>query len=128
MPHSLKVITNIKGVFLSMSTVFKHLFKKAVTLEYPENKIIPPENFRGKPYVENCVKCMTCQRVCPSGAIKIEENVFNIDLNKCIFCGNCAFYCPVHAIKMGKEYELASDDKKELNLVYNIKERGEKNV
>ena len=30
-------------------TVFKHLFKKPVTLEYPEKKRVLNDNFRGKP-------------------------------------------------------------------------------
>lgn len=110
----------VMGLIMSMLTVFKHLFKRAVTLEYPEKKIISPENYRGKPYVENCIKCITCIKVCPTGAIKIKDNEFDIDLNKCIFCGNCAYYCPVKAIKMGNEYELAVCDKSKLNLVYDI--------
>jgi formate hydrogenlyase subunit 6/NADH:ubiquinone oxidoreductase subunit I len=108
-----------------MLTVFKHLFKKPVTLEYPEKRIIPPENFRGKPFVQDCIQCMTCIKVCPTGAIKIEDNKFNIDLNKCIFCGNCAYYCPVKAIRMSASYELASKDKQDLHLVYDISRKGE---
>lgn len=104
----------LKGMF----TVFKHLFKKPVTLEYPEKKIVPPENFRGKPVVENCVGCSTCMRVCPSGAIQITKDEFIIDLKKCIFCGNCSYYCPKGAIKMSHEYELATEDKNDLKLVY----------
>lgn len=107
-----------------MITVFKHLFRKPVTLEYPEKKIVPPENFRGKPVVKNCVGCTLCSRVCPSGAIKIEGNEFIIDLKKCIFCGNCAFYCPNGAIKMSSEYELASDDVSDLKLVYKLDKEG----
>lgn len=114
------MLRGIKGLILSMLTVFKHLFKNKVTLEYPEKKILPPENFRGKPYVENCIKCMTCTKVCPAGAITITEDKFSINMNKCIFCGNCAFYCPVKAIKMGKDYELAADKKDMLTLVYDI--------
>ena len=118
----------IIGLFISMTTVFKHLFKKAVTLEYPEKKITHPENFRGKPVVKNCIKCMTCTKVCPTGAITIEETEFNIDLNKCIFCGNCTYYCPVKAIKMSQDYELSTNDKAKLNLVYDIKKEEESNV
>ena len=118
----------IYGLVISMLTVFKHLFKKPVTLEYPEKKIIPPQNFRGKPFVENCINCKTCMRVCPTGSITIENEKFNIDLNKCIFCGNCTFYCPCNAIKMGKDYELATSNKTDLNLVYDIKRKGENNV
>lgn len=117
------MLKKIIGLLISMCTVFKHLFKKAVTLEYPEKKIIPPENFRGKPFTENCIKCLTCTKVCPTGAIKIEDNKFNIDLNKCIFCGNCAYYCPINAIKMSNEYELAVNNKTNLVLSYDIEER-----
>lgn len=113
------------GLIISMLTVFKHLFKRPVTLEYPEQKITPPKNFRGKPFVKNCIKCMTCTKVCPAGAIKIDENTFYIDLNRCIFCGNCSFYCPVKAIRMSGEYEVAVADKSKINLIYDITRREE---
>ena len=122
------IVSNVCGLAISMFTVFKHLFKKPVTLEYPEKKITPPENFRGKPFVKDCIKCMTCTKVCPSGAIKIEENEFKIDLNKCIFCGNCAYYCPVNAIRMSSAYELATDSKDGLCSVYDISKQGDSNV
>lgn len=118
------MLNNIRYTFLSLFTVFKHLFKKPVTLEYPEKKKEVGENFRGKPVVDGCIRCGNCQKVCPSGAIKIVENKFIIDMKKCIFCGNCAYYCPVQAIKMSKEYELATNNKEQLELVYDI-EKGE---
>ena len=118
---------NIKYTFLSLFTVFKHLFKKAVTLEYPEKRKTPSEHYRGKPVVNGCIKCGTCIKVCPTGAIKIEENEFVIDLKKCIFCGNCSFYCPVKAIKMSSDYELASKDDSDLKLVYKIGGESERN-
>ena len=114
------MFNNIKYTLLSMITVFKHLFKKPVTLEYPEKKIIPNEFFRGKPVVNNCIKCGTCVKVCPTKAIKIEDNEFKIDLKRCIFCGNCSYYCPVKAIQMSDVYELATDIKENLELIYDI--------
>ena len=110
------------NLFKTLFTVFKHLFKKPVTLEYPEKRNAMPENFRGKPIVKGCIKCGTCLRVCPSGAIKIIDNDFIIDLNKCIFCGNCAFYCQANAIKMSSDYELARENVNDLKLVYKTKE------
>ena len=117
---------NIWYTLLSMFTVFKHLFKRPVTLEYPEKKKGVSEEFRGKLTVSGCVRCGTCTKVCPSDAITISENEFKIDLKKCIFCGNCTFYCPVKAIKTTKEYELATNDGNKLELVYQInKEEGD---
>ena len=51
------MLKEIKYLLLSMMTVFKHLFKKPVTLEYPEKKHEVNEIFRGKPIVEGCIKC-----------------------------------------------------------------------
>ena len=115
------MLKGIRYILLSLFTVFKHLFKFPVTLEYPEKKNIPPQKFRGMPVVRDCIKCGTCISVCPAGAIKISENKFLIDLKKCIFCGNCQFYCPHKAIKLTKEYELARESSDNLVLQYSIK-------
>ena len=64
------MLNGIKYILISMFTVFGHLFKKPVTLEYPEKKNITPENFRGIPVVNGCIKCGQCLKVCPSNAIK----------------------------------------------------------
>ncbi len=112
------------SLILGHLTVFKHLFKKAVTLEYPEKKRILNENFRGKLVVNGCIGCGMCTKVCPSGAINFSKNEegkvtsYTFDMNKCIFCGNCKFYCPKSAIKMTTEYELATSNKNDLKLEY----------
>lgn len=121
------MLNKIKYTLLSMLTVFKHLFKRPVTLEYPEKRKVIGEHFRGKPVVKNCIKCRTCQKVCPSGAITITDDKFTINLKKCIFCGNCSFYCPVKAINMTEDYELATSNDRDLELVYNLEEADERN-
>ena len=121
------MFNKIKYTLMTLFTVFKHLFKKKVTLEYPEKKLSVGEYFRGKPSVNGCVKCGTCQKVCPSGALKIDEDRFIFDLKKCIFCGNCSFYCPVKAITMTEDYELASNSINELKLEYNLEGANDRN-
>ena len=119
----------IKYSLLSMFTVFRHLFKRPITLEYPEKKSELGKNFRGKPiFQKDCTKCGTCMKVCPSGAIKIKDNDFIFDLKKCIFCGNCSFYCPNNVIKMSSEYELATELETELKLIYKIGGEYERNI
>lgn len=122
------MLKGIKNILIGMLTVFKHLFKKPVTLEYPEKRRDVGSYFRGKPVVKNCVGCMTCIRACPAGAIKITKGEFRIDLSKCIFCGNCSYYCPSGAIVMSKEYELATENKNNLELVYKLTDRGSERI
>ena len=112
------MLKGIKSLLLGLLTVGKHLFKRQVTLEYPEKRPNVPENYRGKIVVDGCIKCMNCTKVCPSGAIKIEDKTFTIDLEKCIFCGNCMYYCPVGAIKCTNDFELATQNKNDLKLTY----------
>ena len=114
------MLKKIGYTFLSLFVVLKHLFKPSVTLEYPEKKKNVPEYFRGKPVVKGCKKCGICLRVCPTAAIKISNDEFKIDLKKCIFCGNCAFYCSQKAIVMSKDYELATSNYNDLELVYKL--------
>lgn len=112
---------SILALIIGHITVFKHAFKKRVTLEYPEQKQELNSNFRGKHEFDfdKCIACGVCQRVCPANAITIIKqdnklNSYKIDYNKCIFCGNCAFYCNTKAISMGNDYELATDNKDDL--------------
>ncbi len=115
-------LVKIKAIFDGLFTVFKHSFKKRVTLEYPEKRPNLSERFRGKHLwnSKKCLACKMCEKVCPANAIKIEkiedEIKFNIDYTKCIFCGNCQYYCKPTALTMSKEFELATDNKADLNV------------
>ena len=118
------IIALIKGHLV----ILKHMFKKPVTIEYPEVKPELNENFRGKHVydAQKCTKCGICVNVCPADAIILEKykdesgkiclKSYSVDYNKCIFCGNCGFYCPTGAVSMGKDFELATDDRNSLLL------------
>ena len=41
---------------------------------------------------------MLCTRLCPAGAITVENNLAHIDYEKCIQCGACVQKCPAHVI------------------------------
>ena len=45
-----------------------------------------------------CIGCMKCQKSCKFDAIKVENNVAQVDLDACKNCGLCAKECPTGAI------------------------------
>ena len=104
------------------------MFKKPITVNYPDQKVPMFPKYRGKQVLmrdenglEKCVACGLCSVACPADAIYLEaaENdgtvqagpryakVYQIHKTRCIFCGYCEEACPVSAIFMGKDYELA---------------------
>lgn len=118
-----KILDSFISFLHGLLTVFAHLFKKSVTIEYPETRIQFNTSFRGKHVLKNCIGCGFCQKVCPANAIYIkrDNNIVSsylIDYSKCIFCGNCIYNCPTKSIKMSNEFEMATSDK--LNLVVNL--------
>lgn len=102
------------------------------TVQYPEEKLILPEEARYIPFlVYNelpegkrevlCTSCGICAKVCPPQCIWIvrsndpqtgrpipEPTEFYIDADICMNCGFCAEYCPFDAIKMDHDFEIAS--------------------
>ncbi len=119
-----QIYKSILSLIIGHLTVFKHAFKKRVTLEYPEVKPKLSDRFRGKHLfdIDKCKACGMCQKVCPANAITITKSengivkCYSIDYGKCIFCGNCAYYCSLGSVKMGNDFELATDDKNSLKL------------
>lgn len=118
----------LKGMALTLS----HVFRKRVTLQYPEERWTLPPRYRGAPVLltgldghEKCTSCKLCQFICPPKAITIVAGEtelekekypkeFSIDMGLCIFCGYCEEVCPVEAIWLKDEYELADYDRTDL--------------
>jgi len=110
---------------------FKKMFQPKFTMQYPEEKFIPPDSYRGRPVLvqeengeERCVACGLCSRVCPAIAIEVQASEterekeryperFEINMIRCIFCGLCEEVCPEEAIVMSKDYELAFSNREE---------------
>ncbi len=99
---------------------FSYLFKKPATREYPFEKFVPAEGFRGKQSFDLslCIGCGLCSRDCPSGAIQMVEvdgkNRPMFLLDRCIFCYQCEASCTRHAIKSTNFFEMATMDKSSL--------------
>ena len=107
-----------------LKITFSHLFKKPVTLQYPDERPDVAKGFRGLHTLKvshdqaKCVACYLCPTVCPAKCITVEagENAehekyaatYEIDMLRCIFCGYCVEACPVDAIGMTQTFELAN--------------------
>ncbi len=113
-------------ILTGMRTTLRHMFKKKVTVQYPEvERQLRVENYRGVHRLNRdpdgrvaCVACFMCETACPAHCIHIvaEDSPwpdrekypvqFDIDELRCIFCGMCEEACPVDAIELTPRYDL----------------------
>ncbi|MFQ6615664.1 MAG: NADH-quinone oxidoreductase subunit NuoI [Fidelibacterota bacterium] len=137
----------LPALFRGLVVTFKHLVRRSVTVQYPEEKHVPPEGYRGlhrlNKYEDGrirCVACDMCAAACPAHCIHIvpgpspwEEGKerypvrFDIDLLRCIFCGFCEIACPEEAIELTEIYDFSHHtreglwiDKEGLLAVYEL--------
>ena len=56
-----------KYMLQGMSVTFDHMRRRPVTIQYPYEKLIPSERYRGRIHYEfdKCIACEVCVRVCP---------------------------------------------------------------
>jgi len=127
----------LPAIIGGFKVTLRHFFKKKVTMQYPEQKWVVPEGYRGAPYLvrdqdgrTKCVSCQLCEFVCPPKAIRITPpgpeinpatgNVeklpreFEINMLRCIFCGYCQEVCPEEAIFLMKDYSLTGTSREEM--------------
>jgi NADH-quinone oxidoreductase subunit I len=114
--------------------------KGIFTIQYPEERLIAPEEMRFVPFLvydekpdgtreQRCTSCGICAKVCPPQCIWIvrsndpntgrpipEPTEFYIDVDICMNCGFCAEYCPFDAIIMDHNFELASYGRSVYNM------------
>jgi len=120
-----------------LKVTLRHFFRRSVTMQYPEEKWVVPEGYRGAPYLvkdqegrTKCVSCQLCEFVCPPRAIRIvspgsevneavgnvekEPKEFEINMLRCIFCGYCQEVCPEEAIFLQEDYSLTGQSREEM--------------
>jgi NADH-quinone oxidoreductase subunit I len=115
-----------------MGITFSHIFKKKVTIQYPEETRPFSPVFRGLHILnrdedgrENCTACGLCAVACPAEAITMdaaerlpgEEHLYReekyaakyeINMLRCIFCGFCEDACPKDAIYLTETFAPAN--------------------
>ena len=108
----------------------KYLFRKKVTVQYPEKRLEPTDRFRGMFGFseERCIVCHDCAKACPIDIIHIDDHFeelevdgkkkkkkvldrYDIDVKRCMFCGLCEEACPTKPMAIWlttKTYEFAT--------------------
>ncbi|MEZ4600835.1 MAG: NADH-quinone oxidoreductase subunit NuoI [Syntrophotaleaceae bacterium] len=124
---------DIKGTVQPFWVTLRYLFKRPITIQYPEQKRPPSPRSRARMVLtrdpdgeERCVACYLCSAACPVDCISMQSAEredgrryaawFRINFARCIFCGLCAEACPTLAIQMSPEFEFC--DRDPLKMVY----------
>lgn len=103
-----KVFSGAAAIAKGHWITLRYMFKPAVTLHYPDEKLLPFEKFRGALLfdAETCISCSQCVKACPSLCISLENAKneagkkvakvawYTIDFGKCNFCRLCEESCP----------------------------------
>jgi NADH-quinone oxidoreductase subunit I len=121
----------LAATFKGLGITVKHFLRNTLrgrkhndieTVQYPDEKVVYPERFRGLHRLMKrddrddgavrCVACMCCPTVCPAHCITIvpaetddkgvekAPAIFEIDELRCVVCGLCVEACPCDAIRM----------------------------
>lgn len=129
---------SVVTILIGMGITWRHLFTKAVTIQYPDVKLKLPERARNRLFVnmDDCIGCDQCSMACPVNCIIIETIKstpdvdlgltsvgtkkrlyvprFDIDIAKCCYCGLCVYPCPTECIVMTDVYEFSEYDRADL--------------
>jgi NADH-quinone oxidoreductase subunit I len=127
------ILRDIRGTIQPFWVTLRNLFRKPVTVQYPEERQQLSPRYRARLILtrdpdgnERCVACHLCSAACPVDCISMQATEaedgrryaawFRINFSRCIFCGLCTEACPTLAIQVTGDFELAG--REPLKLVY----------
>ncbi|HHT23061.1 MAG TPA: 4Fe-4S binding protein [Bacteroidales bacterium] len=131
------IFTALKALIGGLRVTWRELWRKKVTMQYPENRetLVISDRWRSElhmPHDENnehaCTACGICMNNCPNGTIKVTSNMeetedgkkkrvldkYVWDYGTCTFCNLCVITCPSDAIQFNNDFEGAMYDRSKL--------------
>lgn len=136
----------IIAIAKGMWTTLKHMFKKKVTISYPEQTRPFSDVYRGRHMLmrddegrERCTACGLCALSCPAEAITMKAaertaeekhlyreekyaEIYEINMLRCIFCGLCEEACPKQAIYLTKSKQIVFSDTSRESFIFGKEE------
>ena len=125
----------ILGILQGLWIVFRRIFHRPVTVQYPDEKPYLPPRWRGRIILsrdpdgkERCVACYLCAAACPVDCIALQATedlaehdrrypaFFRINFSRCIYCGYCEEACPTYAIQLVPDFKQSEYLRQ--NMVY----------
>ncbi len=125
------------AVIKGFGVTFRNMFRKPVTVAYPEQiPDLPPRSHVGRHLLnrhdnglEKCIGCELCAWACPADAIYVQgadndpdhpvsageryAEDYQINYLRCIMCGLCVEACPTRALTLTSNFELSWDSRED---------------
>lgn len=133
------IYSGVTTVLLGMWVTFRHLFDRAITVQYPRETLPMNKNTRARlvNHIDECGYCLACARVCPVNIFTIkgvradkDEDLgmlpdgkpkrvhviqFDIDMSKCVYCGLCVDACDTKSLRWEAPQEECSFTRPEMH-------------
>jgi NADH-quinone oxidoreductase subunit I len=106
-----------KGLIKGLEITWGWFWRKKVTVEYPDEKIVMSPRYHGRFELDQdkCIACGLCANACPNKVIQIEKAKLGkkqilikyvMRIEYCLFCGLCVEACNKDALHFSSVIDM----------------------